>query len=645
MSSQQDRAADRRWAAILAIAAAVFLAGCASSGGMHRGREAELAQDYDRAVIEYTKIARAEPGNTEARLALSRAKLRAAEVHTAKARRLSALERYEEAVLEYQLAAELNPTDPNVDGALRDARQKVRMKVAVTRGGRTELQTLIDRTRDLPAPGLDLPDGAKLPGSLVFGNGATARAVFLTVGRFANVSMIFDSAFRDQPLTIDLRNTTLADAMSALTASTHTFYRVTAPKTITIVPDTPAKRREYEESIVRTFYLSNADLKEVIDLLRVVVDIRQISPITATNAISIKDTPERIAAAAKLITAIDKARPEVVIDVELLEVDRTKLMDYGLQIASPGSNGISGSVDINRPNFTLADLQNLTAADVFLAGIPGIFYRLLKNDAATRVLANPQLRTAEGLSATARFGERVPVPITTFAPIAAGGVNTQPITSFAYENIGVNIDITPRMHHDDDVTLALKVSLSSISGTGFGGLPTFGNREISTTIRLKDGETNMLAGLIRDDERTVLTGVPGLIDVPVIGRLFANTHKESTQTDIILTLTPHIVRVLDLQEADLRPFRLGRDSGVSAGELLGGPGGTPRQESFEVPQQEPTLPSATPPTAPAPPQAPVAQPPPQPFPQPLQGPLPGTMIPVTPPAPKKPGGGGSGSGS
>jgi general secretion pathway protein D len=278
------------------------------------------------------------------------------------------LERYERRPSN-TLASELNPTDSRVDDAVKDIRQKIRARLAITRAGRTELESLIDRTRDLPAPGLELPDGVKLPGSLVFGNGATSRAVFLTVGRFANISTIFDSAFRDQPLSIDLRNTTLADALAALTASTRTFYRVTAPRTITIVPDTPAKRREYEESIIRTIYLSNADVKETIDLLRVVVDIRQISPITATNSISIKDTPERVAAAVKLITAIDKARPEVVIDVELLEVDRTKLLEYGLQIASPGSPGISGSADINRPNFTLANLKNLTAADVFLSSV------------------------------------------------------------------------------------------------------------------------------------------------------------------------------------------------------------------------------------------------------------------------------------
>jgi general secretion pathway protein D len=319
--------------------------------------------------------------------------------------------------------------------------------------------------------------------------------------------------------------------------------------------------------VVRTFYLSNADLKETIDLLRIVVDTRRIAPVTATNAITVKDSPERIAAVSKVIKAIDKARPEVVIDVELMEVVRTRLLEYGLQLASPGAPGISGQANVNRDDMTLDTLRNLTSSDVVLTGLPSLYYRLLKNDGSTRVLANPQLRTSEGLSAQARFGERVPVPVTTFSPIATGGVDQQPITSFNYENIGVNIDITPRTHHNDDVSLSVQIEVSSISGTGFGGLPTFGSRLINTTIRLKDGETNMLAGLIRDDEREVISGIPGLSDLPLVGRLFAHNKVEGQQTDVILTLTPHIVRVLDLDEADLRPFRMDRDSGMSIGEL------------------------------------------------------------------------------
>ena len=558
----------RTCAAWCALAAALLAGGCATSSPFRAGQRAETAQDYDRAVVEYTKAVRAKPDDRTARLALDRARLRASQEHYFRGRRFEATERFEEALGEFQLAAELNPAAADADAALRTTRQKLRTRLAVSREGKTELQSLIERSRDLAPAGLELPEGVKLPDSLVFSN-AGSGMVFKALGRWTDISVVFDPGFRDAPISVDLRNISLQDALASVTASTRTFYRVTAPRTITIIPDTPAKRREYEEAVVRTFYLSNADIKEVIDLLRVVVDVRQISPITAANAISIKDTPEHVAAAARLISAVDKARPEVVIEVELLEVDRTRLREYGLQVSSPGSPlpGIAGSADVNRDGFSLQTLRNLTQADVFLAGLPGIYYRLLKNDTNTRMLANPQLRTSEGLTAQARFGERVPIPITTFAPIATGGINQQPITSFEYQNIGVNIDITPRMHHDDEVTLALKLSLSSISGSGFGGLPTFGNREINTTIRLKDGETNMLAGLIRDDERTVLSGTPGLSDLPLIGHLFANHHKESQQTDIILTLTPHIVRVLDLSEADLRPFRLGRDASGTVVEL------------------------------------------------------------------------------
>jgi general secretion pathway protein D len=285
--------------------------------------------------------------------------------------------------------------------------------------------------------------------------------------------------------------------------------------------------------------------------------------------LTIKDSPERIAAAARVISAVDKARPEVIIDVELIEVDRTKLSEYGLQIASSGSPGINGSVSIanGTTGITLQALRNLSQSDILLASLPSLYYRLLKSDSNTRTLANPQLRTTDGVPAQAKFGDQVPVPVTTFAPIATGGTAQQPITSFNYQNIGVNIDITPRTHHDDDVSLQLKIAVTNISGTGFGGLPTFGNREITTIIRLRDGETNMLAGLIRDEERHALDGVPGLSDLPLVGRLFGHTTKSTTQTDIILTLTPHIIRVLDLTEADLRPFRVGRDSLAPIAEL------------------------------------------------------------------------------
>jgi general secretion pathway protein D len=554
---------------VLAMAAA----GCASSAAFRHARDAERRKDYDRAVVEYTKALRQHPDDAEARLSLERAKTRASQDHFNRARRFAALGKLDQAMVEYEVASELNPTNGDIDEELRSTRNKLRAKIAVGREGKTELQTIIERARDLPPPGLDLPAGVKMPATLTFRD-ASSRDVFTVIARLANISLIFDPAFRDTPVTVDLRNATLDDALNTVAGATRTFFRVTAPKTVAVIPDTPAKRREYEEEVVRTFYLSNADLKETMDLLRMVLDARRISPTTATNALTIKDTPERIAAAARVLSAIDKARPEVIIDVELLEVDRTRLLEYGLQIASPaGSNpptGLNGSAGIatdSSGGTTLQTLKNLTSADVIATGLPTLYYRLLKSDSSTRTLANPQLRTTDGVAAKARFGEQVPVPVTTFAPIATGGTAQQPITSFNYQNIGVNIDITPRTHHDDDVSLQLNVVVSNISGTGFGGLPTFGNREINTLIRLRDGETNMLAGLIRDDERNSLDGVPGLVDLPLIGRLFAHNTKTQNQTDVILTLTPHIIRVLDLNEADLRPFRVGRDSLAPVTEL------------------------------------------------------------------------------
>jgi general secretion pathway protein D len=585
------------------VLACLVAGGCAASSATRHGHDAELGRDYDRAVVEYTKAVRLKPNDVGARTALERAKLRASEEHFQRGRRLAATGKFEEALVEYQLASELNPTSGVVEDELRGTRNRLRAKVAVAREGKTELQTLVDRTRDLPPPGLELPQNVRMP-ALQFSD-ASSQVVFRSIARFADISLTFDPAFRETPITLDLRNMPLEDALNAVTGMTRTFYKVTAPKTIIVVPDTPAKRREYEEEILRTIYLSNADLKEAMDLLRLVVDLRRVAPTTATNALTIKDTPERVAAAARVLSAIDKARPEVIIDVELLEVDRTKLLEYGLQIASPSSPGINGSAALDSgtsQTLSLRTLRNLTQSDILFAGLPALYYRLLKNDTNTRTLANPQLRTSEGVAAQARFGEKVPVPTTTFAPIATGGVPQQPITAYGYETIGVNIDITPRMHHDDDVTLNLKVAVTSISGQGFGGLPTFGNREISTVIRLRDGETNMLAGLIRDDERLSIEGIPGLTDIPYVGRLFGRTQKTTQQTDIILTLTPHIIRVLDLNEGDLRSFRMGRDSLAPLAEL-------PLSEP-PPPVQEAPVPAPQPAIAPGVPRTPGLTPPP-----------------------------------
>ncbi len=493
----------------LALAATLVFglltAACASTSSLNQARAAEQQQDYDLAVAEYTKAARARPDDRAVRLALDRAKLRAAQDHFARARRHNASGRTEEALIEYQLAAELNPANGQIQDELR-----TRARPDADAGGARPRRQ--DHARGAhqgqpraPLPGADVPADVILPDSLIFRD-ASARDVFTAIGKFANLSVVFDPAFRDSP---DQRRPAQGRRSrrrsTSVSPATRTFWRVTAPRTITIVPDTPAKRREYEEEVVRTFYLSNADLKETIDLLRIVVDARRMAPMTATNAISHQGHARaRGRRRPHRSQAIDKARPEVVIDVELLEVDRTRLREYGLQIASPAESptGIDGQADVQprRPHAARPAQPHARPA----SSSPTCPASTTACSRTTPTPARWPTRSCarrKASPAQARFGERVPVPVTTFAPIATGGVNQQPITSFNYENIGVNIDITPRTHHDDEVSLALKIEVSSISGAGFGGLPTFGNREINTVIRLSDGETNMLAGLIRDDER------------------------------------------------------------------------------------------------------------------------------------------------
>ena len=544
----------------------LILAGaCATASPLRQAQRAEAVDDFDLAVAQYTRIVREQPENREARLGLDRAKLRASQQHLGNGRRLFSQGRYDDAVVELQLASELNPSDGAVEADLRAARAAQRARLANPEGGPTTLESLLARTRNLPPTGLDLPE-MKLPGAIETGAQTTSRQMYLMLARIGGLSVVFDPTFQESPAEVNLRDMTLRQGLDAVAGVSKTFYKVSGPKTLTIIPDTPAKRREYIDEQVRTFYVSNLDMKEVVDLLRVARDVRKLQP-TSTNTLTVVDTPERLETVAKILAAIDKARPEVIINVEILEVDRTNLREYGLQIASGASAGIDGAVG-PAANQTIQSLRNLTQANIAVSGVPALYYRLLKSDSNTRTLANPHLRTVDSIAATAKFGEEVPIPTQQVTPLTQGASDMQQIVNVTYRDVGVIIDITPRVHANNDVTLAVKIELSSVSGTGFSGFPTFGNREITTTLRLRDGETNIMAGLIRDNERTVASGIPGFSDLPVIGRFFARNKRETQETDIVLTLTPHIVRVLDLTEEDLRPFRIPRDgSGMLPIEL------------------------------------------------------------------------------
>ena len=565
MSSTRDRRVSRAGLVALAVSAIALGVACATGGAMRQARSAEQSRDFDLAVAQYARVVHADPDNREARAGLERAKLRAADAHLGRGRRLFSQGKYDDAVLELQVAFELSPASEVIEADLRAARAAQRTKLATPAEGQTVLESVLERARNLAPPGQDLPD-VPLPPGIETGAGATSRQVYQMLAKLGGLSLVFDAQFVDAPVSVTLKEPTIRQALDTVAQNTRSFYKVTGPKTITVIPDTPAKRREYTEEHVRTFFVSNLEIKEVTDLLRVVADVRQIQG-TTLNTITIRDTPERLDAVSKLLAAIDKAKAEVIVDVEILEVDRTSMREYGLQVASPGSTGIDGAASVDQP-LTLRSLRNLTQSDILMSGVPALYYRLLKTDSNTRTLANPHIRTVDGVLAREEMGERVPVPTSQIVPLGQGGNALQQIQNVTYENIGINIDVTPRFHANNDVTLAVKLTMSTVSGTGFSGYPTFGNRSVTTTVRLRDGETNIIAGLIRDSERAVAHGIPGFDKIPLLGRLFARNQRERQETDIVLTLTPHIVRVLALSDEDLRPFRIRTDgSGILPVEL------------------------------------------------------------------------------
>jgi general secretion pathway protein D len=578
----------------LSLAVLIAAAGCASSSAFRAGEKAERLQDYDRAVLEYSKAAHQSPDDVQYRRALERARLRASTEHTNMARRLASRSLYKEALDEYRLALELNPNAPGVAEEMRDIETRQRQGT-----GRPSIQEAKIRAREKGLSALALGPEAQQPLGLVF-RGASLREAYLALGRAVGVNIVFDPSFQDSTISVDLKDVGFDQALSALSGVGRTFHRAADARVLAVIPDTPTKRREYEQQIVKTFFLSNADLKETIDLLRVVLGARRVAPLPGVNALTINDTADKVAAAERIVDIVDKRRAEVVVEVQILEVNRNKLKEYGIYITSgldaQGTQGVATGIFPDptktfRPGDNPYDKSNLV-----VSSLPGAILRLLETDSSTRLLANPQLRISEGQTAQARFGDQVPVPITIFTPIATGGISQQPITSFEYKNVGVNIDITPRVHQDGEVTLQLKLDISAVGAPGYQGLPTFTSRTVNSTIRLREGETNLLAGLILDSERKALTGLPGLASVPFLGKLFAQNQDQGQQTDIVMTLTPHVVRRTELSEEDLRSFEVGGETSPFLFEAPQAPPSAVPARPTEPPRIEPIRPpTPTPP--------------------------------------------------
>ena len=562
---------------ITAMALSLAMLSCTSYNAFQKAKTAEESKDWDKAVTEYQKALDVDPQNSLYQIDLSRAKLEASRVHFQKGKslRASALNARGEdqirlmqlAATELELVIKLDPTNQyaaveygKAVSALRDAalasqpasidELKKRAKANITKAAPPQLNPTSDQ-----------------PISLSFPHETPVKEIYKALGNAFGINILFDQAVKDDRIAIELKDVTAQQALERLMQAANHFYKALDEKTIIVVPDNPQARRDYEDLVIRTFYLSNGDAEQVTNVVRTMIEARNVFPLKALNAITIRDTADKVRIAEKIIEANDKAKAEVVVDVELLQIDLDKQRDIGAVVNGLGGTlATTGSVDDkgNPIPGSLDTLRGIRSANLVFT-IPSIAYNLVKSVGNTETLANPELRISEGEKATLHIGQRVPVPVTTFTTgVQNGTLGSLPATSFQYQDIGIKVSMEPRVHHNGEVTLKLTVEVSDIAAAATADAPpSFNTRTIEATIRLKDGETNFLAGLIQQTDLTSSQKTPFLGDIPILGRLFTKDHSTRHRTDLMLTMTPHIIRMPDITEDDMAPMWVGTQSNLS----------------------------------------------------------------------------------
>jgi len=495
-------------------------------------------------------------------------------------------------------------------------------------------------------------------------NNTSLREILNFIGQATGVNVTFDRQYQDRNYTVQLDGVTLEQALNQILSVNSLAYKVLSERSILIFDDTAQKHQQYDDQVIQTFYLSNADATELAQILSQAfrppgIAIQPaIAPNKAQNSITIRGTASVVQIFEKLIQQNDKPRAEIVVDVEIMEVSRQRVKQYGLNLSEYALGGIfSPEVSLNGaattttpttggvttpvttpaatsagrgpsqvtspPPFNLNTItRGISTAD-FYAAVPTAIVKFLESDTNTKLVAKPQLRGAEGTKLTFKVGDQIPVITTSYLPVATGGAGQNPLSSYNYKDVGVTVEMTPRVTLENEILLDISVINNSrsadviIAGVN---IPSFGNREVNVRLRLRDGESNLLAGLLREDERKSLNGFPGAINVPVLKQLFSGNDESITQTDIVMLLTPHIVRGPNITEQDLKPIYIGSQQTF-------GVGGNP---PLLAPTPEPAAPPAPVPAQPRigqqTPQGTIAVPP-------GATPVPGTVVVPNPPPP------------
>jgi general secretion pathway protein D len=576
-------------AAALLAGALLLMAGCAARGNreFNLGRKAQDLQDYDTALVDYERALRADPTNTEYKLRVDQMRFEAAQYHVEQGQRLMAkgdLNDVEAALGLFQRALDIDPASAIAAQLRRQAIEKMNeLKKAAAPPKPSKPEALENLERMPP----QLKPISTQPINLEMTN--DARVVYETIAKLAGLSVLFDPDFAPKQISIQLPNVTLEQALDAVALESDSFWKPVTPNIIFVAPDNVEKRREYSDEIVKTFYLKNTltpqDLTEIVGALRQLLQLQRVQQINAQNAIVIRDTPDKVLAAQKIIDDVDQQRAEVMLQVSVLEVNENRLRDLGIQPGTsvtatftprsaiqPGSSSSSSSSSSTStgtvPQVTLNNLAHLSTSD-YSVTLPGAALNALYTDSATKILQNPEIRITDGEIAHLAIGERVPVATGSFqaglGTTQVGAVSPLVNTQFQYQNVGVQIDVTPRVHPDEDVSLDMTIEVSAVTGQqSIGGIeePIISQRKIQNQIRLANGEVSVLGGLVQHTTTKTVNGWPGLARIPFLKYFFSDQKMQTEDDEVLIVLTPHVVRMPHITAEDLQSLFTGTDQNV-----------------------------------------------------------------------------------
>jgi general secretion pathway protein D len=572
---------------MLFICAALLFAATDSAKSLfQKGTKAEAREDYEGAYNFYKAAYQLKPEELKYRVSFERTRMLAAASMIKRAQKLRDQGSLVEALALFQQAVEVDPSNELASQEIRRTQQMLQKTPAgaaqaVSPPARQdEDDPLRQRLENASAPVslLQFPDSPISALEMT----EDSKVAYETIGKLAGINVLFDPDYTSRRLTIKLQKVSLQEALDIVALQSRTFWRPVTPNTIFVAQDTQAKRRELEQNVVKTFYLGNVstptDLQDIVNAIRTVLEVQRIQQVPSQSAIIVKGTPDQLALASKMIDDIDKSKPEVIVDVVVAQVRRDKLRNLGITppqnmtvtlLGNSVTNTTSGttSTTATTPSLNFNDLQHLSSVNYSVV-IDPLKAVALYSDADTKIMQNPKIRATDNEKATLTIADKIPIATGSFGtPLGVGtavgavGVNTQ----FTYTDVGVKMEITPRVHPDGQITLKLSMEISNLNGSEtIGGItqPIISTRKAEQVIRLKDGETNLLGGILEIDDTSTLGGTPFLSQIPILKYLFSSTQKEHVTNELIFLLVPHIVRSQELNDLNRRTFDVGTGGSI-----------------------------------------------------------------------------------